>query len=60
MNGYTFKRGSISAIVGLPVQMYRKSYYTTPGVSVGGSIGGGGSVCKMVEFAVIVFYPNVL
>ena len=35
-----------------PVQIYRKSYCTTPGVGVGV---GGGSVDKMLKFYVKVF-----
>ena len=38
-------------IIGLPVQIYRKSYYTTPGICVGTGVGisGGVNVGKMLK-----------
>ena len=43
-------RGISIAIFSSPIQMYRKSYCTMPGIGVGvGSGGGGGGVDKMLK-----------
>ena len=45
----------MAAFFSLPVRKYRKSYCTTPGVSVGGSVGGfvGSDIC--FRFMLMIF-----